>query len=200
MTSPTNTSFISKTISLPEDFLLGSIVKSETLSNQTTAQNLLAKARAEAAAIRQQAETEKQDMLTQMSEDFLHSSNQLLADLQQKVGSILQTSEPKILLIIKKTLEQLCFELSDKQIQTAMLKQIRSVLANNKPATLYCQPEHQELLTQLFNDNDLHAWKIKTSSELPEGTLIAEDDQGQYQTSMQLTLEKIQALFQSSGN
>lgn len=200
MTSPTNTSFISKTISLPEDFLLGSIVKSETLSNQTTAQNLLAKARAEAAAIRQQAETEKQDMLTQMSEDFLHSSNQLLADLQQKVGSILQTSEPKILLIIKKTLEQLCFELSDKQIQTAMLKQIRSVLANNKPATLYCQPEHQELLTQLFNDNDLHAWKIKTSSELPEGILIAEDDQGQYQTSMQLTLEKIQALFQSSGN
>lgn len=200
MTSPTNTSFISKTISLPEDFLLGSIVKSETLSNQTTAQNLLAKARAEAAAIRQQAETEKQDMLTQMSEDFLHSSNQLLADLQQKVGSILQTSEPKVLLIIKKTLEQLCFELSDKQIQTALLKQIRSVLANNKPATLYCQPEHQELLTQLFNDNDLHAWKIKTSSELPEGILIAEDDQGQYQTSMQLTLEKIQALFQSSGN
>ena len=175
------------------------LIASQTLSDCGQANALLARARAQADELLDNAQQAARTLLQKAHDEFWQQANVQLAHWQQEHGALCQAIEIHASQVVRLALAQLLDEVPPPARIDALLRQLLAAQCPPVNATLRCHPQMLAPVRQWLSANPGGAWQLHTDERLDPEALVLVTAQHDLRIDWSRTLKALLAPTPGDG-
>lgn len=189
--------FVSKTIKLSQNIIEQPVLKIDWLTQNILAKDLLETTKAHCEQLKIEALEQITASKTAAAQEVMASANALLSHWQSEKEKQLKALLPQLSELLCEALEKLLVTAPQQDLINTLLKQLIQTKGQATQARLFCHPDRKSQLEQSVNTHNTNLWQVLPDNALAQDALRLEDEQGQYEASLTLSLDTVRQVFRT---